>query len=270
MRRTSVIPVVIFIAIFPLALPAASSVGSPSPELCATNHLGTSQSNSQIVVEVLDGSQARAYLAWVKKAHPNRFEGVGEGLREIGAHPTNIVTVARTKRIQFAGSQQEANPGSGEQANIPNLPPFGDLAIRSDSASSAEGEIIFTAWDDGYDGTWEGTIYHEDYSDGSWSIWEGQANIETADYHGMWGNLVSWGGGPGGDPIPKSLTGSEAVVGKDITFIAAGSGWGDFFWCVAARMAACHSSCVWMGPFWGKCMIGCGAVVAILCAIEEL
>lgn len=273
MRPAIATILIILITAVPSAALAANPVQSPTAAACAATHLGApqlggSQSNSQVVVEILQGSQARTYLERVKKAHPERFKGVGDELRKIGAHPTNIVTVARTKRLQFPSSKQESNPASEEQANIPGLSPSNNAQTRSDSASNADGEIILSAWDDGYDGTWEGTIYHEDYSDGSWSTWEGQGNIETADYYGIWGNIVS-AGGPGGDPLPKSATGTEAVSQKDLSSITALYGWKDWFWCLVAGASACHGTCIWLGPAWGGCMLACGAAIAILCALQE-
>jgi len=71
--------------------------------------------------------------------------------------------------------------------------------------------MTFWSWDDGYDGTWEGEIYGERYSDGAWHLMEGQANIETETMYAVWANDVGHEG-PGG-PYEVKSRGARAYGG---------------------------------------------------------
>lgn len=255
MRHAIVTSLIILALAAPSWGQAADQVDSPSAAACASQSLAAMQSNPQVAVEVLEGSQAREHLEQLKKAHPGRFKGLGAALREHGAHPTNIVTVMRTRQLVLPGLQGQTN-----SSGAPN-----NLETRSDSASDADGEVIFSSWDDGDDSTWEGTIYTVDYSDGSWSTWEGQANIASADYYGVWGSIVA-SGRPGGDPLPKSTTGSETIAGSDMASIGPKS-WSSYWPCLAAGAYGCTQVCVFAGPYLPHCLIGCAAFTAIRCAI---
>ena len=187
MRLAIVMSLVVLATATPSSGQAAAPIPVPFATNCASTSAGTMPSNSQMVIEVLKGSQARDHLAQMKRDHPERFKGVGDALREHGAHPTNEVFVERTRHFQLATSQAATSASC--------LPSSNDLQPRSDSFSDADGEVIFTSWNDGDDATWEGTIYSEDYSTGNWQTWERQGNISTPNYFGVWG-YVDGAGGP--------------------------------------------------------------------------
>lgn len=172
------------------------------------------------------------------------------------------------------------------------------LSAQEYSEANGSGEFIATAWDDGNDDTWEGSIYVQRYSDGAWRLYDSQVDAGTSDdssnapnYHDF---LDGRGGnGPGGPlPIrgpglrrPKALFANLVGANENLdalrkanAVVTAQSGcdwlcragrWASCTrgWCAAAAISA--YGCRRTGAAWLPCFgIACtGAQVA--CAIEE-
>ncbi len=143
--------------------------------------------------------------------------------------------------------------------------------------------MTFWSWDDGYDGTWEGEIYGERYSDGAWHLMEGQANIETETTYAVWANDVGHEG-PGG-PYEVKSRGARAYGGIRLASLGGPaplltpvmqSGktpkrrFNDWLHCVAGGCGWIGLGCLSWGPLAPQCWIGgCAGPVMIGCYIEK-
>ena len=235
--------------------------------------------NSKIAVETLTGHRAVEYFKKLRAEKPARFKDAGKFLAQEGYKPTNIVTVFRTLRITEAQLRQGIVPPAVPQK-------------ASTTVTSSEGEVVFWSWDDGDDGTWEGSTYVERYSDGAYTNSDSQSDIQTSDYYEIWSEVTSSGGGgdgPGDEPIavsfePKQETGQVrlAVAGGPNAMLMQqgalnprlvqddGFDWQAFLACSVGGCSACAVTCTFTGPAWAGCFGPCCGGIVVGCAIQEL
>jgi hypothetical protein len=145
--------------------------------------------------------------------------------------------------------------------------------------------MTFWSWDDGYDGTWEGEIYGERYSDGAWHLMEGQANIETEEMDAVWAGDVGHHG-PGGPYEVRSPSGLDhrgglrlaSIVGPSPVLSSAAVAqqktpkrrFNEWLHCVAGGCGWIGLGCLSWGPLAPECWIGgCAGPVMIGCYIEK-
>lgn len=221
----------------------------------------------QTGIEVLDGQRAIDYIQSKRALHPERFSRSGEALREAGYRPTPVVTVIRAIQVTAA-----MGPDGSLSPNI----------VPATTMSNAEGELILSAWDDGDDSTWEGSIYAERYSDGRWVAYDAQWDISSTEYwYAIWSELTGYdSGGPGGGgPWEAGL--AEQSTGIQLASVRQPSigkilpaRWvvlndtHPFLDCWAPLSAGCIVTCAFTGPALGPCINGCAAGAAVYCAIE--
>lgn len=234
--------------------------------------------NSKIAVETLTGHRAVEYFQKLRAEKPARFKEAGKFLAQKGYKPTNTVTVFRTLRITEAQLRQGIVPPAVPQR-------------ASTTVTSSEGEVVFWSWDDGDDGTWEGSTYVERYSDGAYTNSDSQSDIQTSDYFEIWSDVTSSGGGgdgPGDDPIAVSFEPKQdanqvrfAVAGGpnaalmqqgalNPRLVLDGFDWQGFLSCSIGGCSGCAVSCAFTGPTWPGCFGPCCGAVVVACAIQEL
>src|SRR3954469_12156016 len=143
--------------------PAYADVSRASPVTPAVNIQHT-QSHDLPVPDVvrLSGLEARARMSQVQAKHPAAFGKAMAALTRRGFHPTDLA---------FANLHSSHASTIARQGNA--------IQRVQDSWSGTEGEIDFWSWDDGYDGTWEGIIYAENYSTGVSVTFDVQLDIEV-------------------------------------------------------------------------------------------
>jgi len=239
-----------------LATSALQSSGVPNPG-----------GEPKLGVETLSGERGLEYLESLKRAHPERFSKAGASLAQAGYRPTSIVVALRLTHFSPVSAVRGLGPAG---------------ALPTTTVATSAGEVIFHSWDDGDDGTWEGSVYVERYSDGAWVLYDVQYDIETADYFEVWSEgMGGGGGGPGGDPIEaryRSDRSSGILVASlripDLGFILPTFpyyyGHDPFLTCLTAGAAGCAAGCTFTGPGWGPCFGACATGVVVACAIERL
>lgn len=178
-----------------VATPWAAATPIPYPLSCTpTQNVVTSNPgayeltkiNNELAVERLQGTAALAHLENIKSRNPKAFAQARKNLLNRGFRPTNRVYVERTVRLVSGRPTRE--PGKA-------------LPVQDYSETNEDGEIAFWSWDDGDDGTWEGTIYVEVYSTGDASTWEGQIDATTEDHDWIYNQMTWEKPGVGDDPI---------------------------------------------------------------------
>jgi hypothetical protein len=126
---------------------------------------------------VLRGPEAREYVAQLKAANA-RFREVMQSaeadLRARGFRPVpdGIVVVDR-----FAAPSLVARV-------LDRISP----TLAAQSVYQGDGRVIWAAWDDGDARTWEGNIYGESYSGGTYA----SANFQYSTDSGTWTPLTYW------------------------------------------------------------------------------
>jgi hypothetical protein len=157
-----------------------------------------------------------------------------------------------------------------------------------DSLYGTDGEIDFWSWDDGYDGTWEGVIYAENYNTGVSATFEVQINIEVdGNYWTVFENCT--GVERYGQPYEvKTLPGREqdsgirlASIRPDGEFLplllssmrineAPGKpyvlvGGKAYYWCAFWGCLGSAVGCLFFGPGAPLCFIAACTTVLVAC-----
>ena len=128
-------------------------------------------------VEKLTGPAAKRHLENLSARHPGVFRKAAEIMRQRGWRDTGRVEVLRTNR-EVA---RKAAP----------LNPLYRYVEAGPSAANAEGEIVTWQWDDGNYATWEGTVYIQEYSTGTWMTVDVQVWMtEGAEWDIIWDYIV--------------------------------------------------------------------------------
>lgn len=216
--------------------------------------------------EVLEGEQALSHLRNLKAKRPQAWARAEQILRERGFKPTGEVIVMRS--TTHAKSKGKARK------------PF--AFADSETIYDSSGEVTFWSWDDGVDGTWEGSVYMADYQNGIDGMADAQMFFDTPDFYTMWEYDV-YVGGPEGPVYPEqqmaSYLGKQplyqlasvAPMAPGIQRVYCGTRFvQDWGWCLAPAcgwsMYDCAKLRFMRGPAFAGCVkIGCGAA-AIGCA----
>jgi len=212
-------------------------------------------------IQHIRGASARAHLRELRRKSKKGFGVATADLRRRGYRPTDHVYVSKV--IRFAS----LNPSEARSGSVLRT----SMRPQQYSEQFQEGEVTFWSWDDGYDGTWEGVLYAENYSNGGWQTHEAQLNIEVdGNYWTVWHDRVAGEGG-GGAPLPVSLDQEQEsgdFLGQFVTAVNQDKRSSEFVTLRASGVsAAASSSFVSFGPidyywcaFWG-CLgaaVGCG------------
>ncbi len=204
--------------------------------------------------EVLTGNRAFQHLASKRLRNPQRFVGAGAALAARGYRPTDTVVVERSlgpAKLAIPGYRGPASP-QPKQAGT--------------TYSNWQGEQIFWSWDDGDDGTWEGSQYVERTVDPAWVAYDGQIDVSNTNGTAIWG--VKTGGGgpisrPGGsdrlEPRFASFAPIHHTLDRDFKEWAV---------CIMGGCLGCAGGCVFTGPLYPGCYGACCFGVSIACAIE--
>jgi hypothetical protein len=123
-----------------------------------------------VEVEQLSGQAALAHLRNALSKRPEAFEKARQNLAARGFKPTEHVYVERTLR----------NIRSKSNGRSPYF------LTQTSSEHNTDGEILFWSWDDGNNGTWEGTIQVTIYSNQASTTWDGQIDDSTDSHPWVW------------------------------------------------------------------------------------
>lgn len=192
---------------------AVSFAAIPTGNRLATAAEGANQVTR---VEQITGPTAAAYLkAKLAKdaAIWNAYETSAAHLRARGFKQTNEVVVVRRYRAPVNAGRTSSPFQELLRRFVPSL------QAQVVSASSSEGEVIYTSWDDGNDESWEGEQFFQDYSDGYWELTQLQEQI-VEDPVVMWATLVGSRDGreriERGGLLPNSLAPSEELRAQPV------------------------------------------------------
>lgn len=148
-------------------------------------------------VEQIRSQSARTHLQNVKLRHPEAFTAARAAMLARGFLPANEVFVERTYHQTPNKKQSDRKrPGSNDK-------PYS--LVQTSSEDNSDGEIIFESYE-GPDGTWQGTIYVEFYSNGVASTWNAQIDTSSQDYPYTWLEKTWSYAGDGGPLQIRSLT----------------------------------------------------------------
>ncbi|HYR29460.1 MAG TPA: hypothetical protein VEU30_13400 [Thermoanaerobaculia bacterium] len=152
------------------------------------------------------------------------------------------------------------------------------------SVSDAGGEMVFWAWDDGDDSTWEGVIYVEDFATGATATWNAQLDVSTDAFEVLWEQQVG-GSGPSDGPnmtslpdygrrsnVPQiaSMSPTVPVAGNASDSVLVQSTRSVRHW-LSCVSAGCGRNVFLMCVFYGPhCVAGACGPGAIRCAIDQL
>lgn len=207
--------------------------------------------------EVLEGSRAFQYLSDKRLRHPQRFFGMGSALSARGYRPTDTIFVERSLKPEEA---RDILGDAGPRLISPRR--------ASTTYSNWQGEQIFWSWDDGNDGTWEGSQYVERYSDGAWVTFDGQLDISNTNGDAIWGVRTGGGGGLN----ERNQVSHPGVYGPGSVRLA---GWNelnkdfrDWAVCITGGCLGCAGGCLFTGPAYPVCYGSCCFGVSIACAID--
>ena len=218
----------------------------------------TTVGGREVFVEHLAGTKATQHLAALKKRKKEAFKKAEEDLQTFGMQETGHVYVVRTFDLE-------------------------SLSPASSSITTSTGEIVFSSWDDGYDGTWEGVIYAENYNGGS-VTYNAQINIEqNGNNWTVWRTVVDYdpyGGGNGDreallddsqtqlrlDAVFAGLTQtySEAIpaIGGSSQLRPMLAGAYDYYRCAFWGCLGAAVGCFFLGPAAPPCFfVACTAVL---------
>jgi hypothetical protein len=248
------------------ATASASSLPYPAAAVLAQN---TNHQAAPPNVTRLQGSAAMAHVEEIQSKHPAAFRKAVEELKKRGFRPT----------------EQALGMVHSGQAKGVSFPPNGIQLVQT-SWSGDQGEIDWWSWDDGYDGTWEGVLYAENYSTGVSATFDLQINIETdGNYWTVFEDCTGVeyrDGGPKEVRAPQRSTSDTGirlaathnfipqllstmhvnrVPGQPYALVAARGYYKcAFFWCLGAAVGCSFTGPAAPGCFMGGCttaMIGC-------------
>jgi hypothetical protein len=217
-------------------------------------------------VEVLHGRDARTHLATLKRRRPQPFELAEKRMLARGFSPTDQVVVLRTEHAAAGTSRSETGI---------------DLA---QSVATSDGEIIFEAWDDGDDSTWEGTMWIQRYTDGAEILQETQFDISSAAASVLWEDTV-WRKPPVVDYVDLDvhppltaprLDGATASLGgmipsRDVELVTVmPKPARDWIGCVIATCVAGAVGCAFSGPAWLECAVLVCATAKAVCTLQVI
>lgn len=279
MRRVFVVVLsVLLLSWGPVPVSALAGVQSVANEHCssAAGHAHGSSSLQLVenqgrilALQKVTGVEAMRHLEAVRSQHPQAFLRSSENLRGRGFKPTQEVVVLKTVRVD------DVITGSGA------------MAPASTSQGNSEGEVVFWSWDDGDDGTWEGTTYVTKYATGEWATHDSQLNIETTNYWTVW-SVKTGGSGPseeyqvshpgdqGGGSIMFAVSGQRLSSMQGAPAPGQGpqlAGWQefqDFIWCSGALCGVCFGTCLASGPLFPGCFTICCGLSVLFCAFNHL
>lgn len=272
------------------------SVGSSPPLKALESTFGREQA-PQVSVERLNGEAAWRHLDIRIAQNPALKAAYERSRMETFARGYNATwTVYVEKRTVRKPMGRAADPADNVLAQVRDLL-VARVSAQEYGESNESGEFIASAWNDGNDDTWEGSLYVQRYSDGAWRLYDTQLDAGTSDessnapyYHNCLDGRG--GGGPGGplpvkgspDRKPKALyvklvgADSDVVALRNANAMVAAQGGCDWLcragqwasctraWCAAAAISA--YGCRRAGAAWLPCFgIACtGAQVA--CALQ--
>lgn len=153
---------------------------------CSSASQNAPASSAARPIEVLEGEPALSHLRNLKAKRPQAWARAEQILRERGFKPTNEVIVMRSTALAKSKGKARA--------------PF--LFAESETIQDSSGEVTFWSWDDGVDGTWEGSVYMADYQNGIDGLADAQIFFDTPDFYTMWEYDV-YVGGPEGPFYPE-------------------------------------------------------------------
>lgn len=165
------------------AVVALSVTVIPASNPSARTHESTKQVTR---IEQIAGPTAVAYLQAKIAANAailNAYQTSAAQLRARGFKETDQVVVVRRYRVAANAAHRPSPFHELLRRFVPSL------NAQTVSESNAEGEVIYTSWDDGIDDTWEGEQFYQDYSDGYWELTNLQENI-VEDPVVMWAELA--------------------------------------------------------------------------------
>jgi hypothetical protein len=213
---------------------------------------------AQRAVEVLEGEAALAHIRNLKAKRPKAWARAEQLLIERGYKPTGEAVVLRSTSLV----RDREKPRK----------PFGFI---QETIQDSSGEVTFWSWDDGQDGTWEGTIYMADY-DGFESLADAQIYFDTPDFAPTWEYTVHVEGPPQeyhrdawlGRSSPVKLASFKPGIFSRVQ--CATRLVQDWSWCAAPGCGWTLYDCAKIrylrGPAFAYCAkVGCGAI-AIGCA----
>ena len=241
----------------PLRLTAGGQPGSADPR------------GLRRATEVIDGHRARLHFAELKARYEDRFVDAGQAHESRGFWPTQQVVVFRT--ISYASTA-----GTGEDGS--------SAVVPVTTVSTGDGEVVMHSWDDGNPGTWEGTMYVQDYQTGNWAGYDVQYDITTEEVEPIYAE--SYGsGGPGRDPFPVRLTHPRST-GVKLAALSVGEKalipiqcgmcnyymiyHTDFGRCFSSGAAGCVVACRLAGAGWPECAGACAGGILVTCALQNL
>jgi hypothetical protein len=208
--------------------------------------------------EVLKGTRAFRHLSDKRLAHPERFLGMGSALASRGYRPTDTIFVERSL------TPKEALDALGKEGEGLIRP-----LLSSTTYSNSQGEQIFWSWDDGNDGTWEGSQYVERYSDHAWVTYDGQLDISNTNGDAIWSQKT---GGSSGI-TPENQVSFPGAAGHSDVRLAGFFGnldeeFKDWAVCITGGCLACAGGCLFTGPAYPVCYGSCCFGVSIACAFD--
>jgi hypothetical protein len=215
-------------------------------------------------VEILTGTEATGHLQALQTRRHASFEKAAALLRKRGFVPTDHAFVMRP-RHHVRDTTRRA------------LPPF---ELAEFSSETSDGEFDVWSWDDGDPGTWEGTIYAENYHNGSWVQFNAQIDISTGA-ESIWDEVV--GGYDAADdsgPVDRaSLKARQAtaILASLEHSVPTQSGihavrWDaqTFYGCALKGCLAAAVGCIFSGPAWPECFfVGCTTAISY-CILDQL
>lgn len=277
-----------------LLLALAVGVGWFLPPLEALASTFGRHQNPQVSVERLTGEAAWRHLDIRIAENPRLKSAYERSRKEMFARGYNATwTVYVEKRIVL---EPVGRPANNVLVQILNLA-VARVSAQEYSESNESGEFIASAWDDGNDNTWEGSLYVHRYSDGAWRLFDTQLDAGTSEdssnepyYHDF---LDGQGGhGPDGPlPVkgpanrkPKALyvnlvaADSDAVALRNANAAVAAQAGCDWLckagqwasctraWCTAAAIGA--YGCRMSGPGWLPCFGAACTGVQVACVLQ--
>ena len=214
-------------------------------------------------VQVLTGVEALNHLKNLQARRPQVFAKSSERLRARGWKPTENVVVVRTVRDSLARR-------GGSNGIVP-----------AQTAYTDEGEVVFWSWDDGDDGTWEGEMWAQRYSDAAEALSDAQADVRTEDQYVIWEDLVYWDSPTIRQEYqqvrenfrkasPFLLASLRPANGIQLARVDARQFVRDWMACTVVGCGGAAAGCVFSGPLYIECVfLGCHAAVSF-CALGEI
>jgi len=248
-------PVILFALLSSTTVPVSSAVIAPRSPVPVVDKAD---------VEILTGPEASGHLQALQARRHASFEKAAALLRKRGFVPTDHAFVMRP-RHQVRDVTGRASP------------PF---SLVQFSSSTSDGEFDVWSWDDGDPGTWEGTIYAENYHNGSWVQFNAQIDIRTgAD--SIWDEVVGGYDAPDDEgPFDRAalktrqakaiLASLQHVVPPQNPIQLVKWNAQAFYGCALKGCLAAAAGCLFSGPAWPECFfVGCTSAIAY-CILDQL